>query len=265
MEFLDDAVGLGRGDRRSALFDVVELQEKLVSFFVGPAAGTGQISGTECLSARRTAMAMGRHRERRRHRDPKRVCRSTVRAGRRPESLGCGFEPPAQAIRTRVKQADADERLRSDGRTTERGAGAKPASDVVHRDFPTDGPHRLWVANITYVPASAGWLPRGRRGGPEPSGRGLAGGRQMPTQPVRDAPTMALTPCRPKHGLVDHSDSERMGAGSLCRIGPNDGSLFHVDGPLPQMGDKRSGPSWQIAMPPGGGVHSIGNRTREIA
>ena len=39
---------------------------------------------------------------------------------------------------------------------------------------------------------------------------------------------------------------------------PDDGNLFRVDGLLPQMVDYRSIPSWHIAMPPGGGVHSIG-------
>ena len=44
----------------------------------------------------------------------------------------------------------------------------------------------------------------------------------------------------------------------LCQIDPDDASLSHVDGLLPQMVDNRSAPSWHIAMPPGGGVHSIG-------
>jgi transposase len=41
-----------------------------------------------------------------------------VRAGRNPEELAEEFEPSAQAIRNWVKQADLDQRVRSDGLTT---------------------------------------------------------------------------------------------------------------------------------------------------
>ena len=43
---------------------------------------------------------------------------------------------------------------------------------------------------------------------------GCSMARQMPTQLVRDALTMAVTRRQPKHGLVHHSDSECLGAGS---------------------------------------------------
>lgn len=42
-----------------------------------------------------------------------------VRTGRSPESLGREFEPSAQPIRRRVKRAELDEVLRSDGLTAE--------------------------------------------------------------------------------------------------------------------------------------------------
>ena len=42
-----------------------------------------------------------------------------VRGGRRPEDLAREFEPSAEAIRNRVKQAELDGGLRSDGLTTE--------------------------------------------------------------------------------------------------------------------------------------------------
>ena len=42
-------------------------------------------------------------------------------------------------------------------RTTQR-SGATAASDLVKRDFSADGPDRLWVADITYVPTHAGFL-----------------------------------------------------------------------------------------------------------
>jgi len=43
-------------------------------------------------------------------------------------------------------------------RTTVRDREARPAPDLVDRDFTAAGPDRLWVADITYVPTWAGFL-----------------------------------------------------------------------------------------------------------
>jgi putative transposase len=43
-------------------------------------------------------------------------------------------------------------------RTTKRAKNARPAPDLVARDFNVDGPDQLWVADITYVPTSSGFL-----------------------------------------------------------------------------------------------------------
>ncbi len=43
-------------------------------------------------------------------------------------------------------------------RTTLRARDARPAPDLVERDFQAVGPDRLWVADITYVPTWAGFL-----------------------------------------------------------------------------------------------------------
>jgi len=43
-------------------------------------------------------------------------------------------------------------------RTTQRKPGARPAPDLVKRNFTASGPDRLWVADITYVATWAGWL-----------------------------------------------------------------------------------------------------------
>jgi putative transposase len=42
--------------------------------------------------------------------------------------------------------------------TTIRDLAARPAPDLVRRRFHADGPNKLWVADITYVPTSAGFL-----------------------------------------------------------------------------------------------------------
>jgi putative transposase len=43
-------------------------------------------------------------------------------------------------------------------RTTVRDATARPAPDLVERQFTAPGPDQLWVADITYVPTWAGFL-----------------------------------------------------------------------------------------------------------
>jgi putative transposase len=43
-------------------------------------------------------------------------------------------------------------------RTTRRDRDAKPAPDLVERDFVAAGPDRLWVADITYISTWAGFL-----------------------------------------------------------------------------------------------------------
>src|SRR4051794_35425458 len=42
--------------------------------------------------------------------------------------------------------------------TTRRDNSARPAPDLVDRNFAADGPNQLWVADITFVPAAAGFL-----------------------------------------------------------------------------------------------------------
>ena len=44
------------------------------------------------------------------------------------------------------------------GRTTRRDRDARPAPDLVERNFSAGGPDELWVADITYVPTWAGFL-----------------------------------------------------------------------------------------------------------
>ena len=43
-------------------------------------------------------------------------------------------------------------------RTTKRDRNARPAPDLIERDFTATGPDQLWVADITYVPTSAVFL-----------------------------------------------------------------------------------------------------------
>ena len=49
-------------------------------------------------------------------------------------------------------------RRRKGPKTTQRNGSSRPEPDLVERDFSVDGPDRLWVADITYVPTWAGFL-----------------------------------------------------------------------------------------------------------
>jgi putative transposase len=58
--------------------------------------------------------------------------------------------------------------------TTQTDSDAWPAIDLVDRQFYAEGPDRLWVADITYIPTWSGFLylamPDGRRGAPRRDG-----------------------------------------------------------------------------------------------
>ncbi len=91
--------------------------------------------------------------------------------------------------------------------TTKRDAEARPAPDLVDRDFSASGPDELWVADITYVPTWAGWLYLAvvldvwsRRV------VGWAMATHMRTELVETALAMALARRRPEGRVVHHSD-----------------------------------------------------------
>ncbi len=90
--------------------------------------------------------------------------------------------------------------------TTKRRKGARPAPDLVERDFTADGPDQLYVADITYVPTWAGFLFLAvvldvctRRV------VGWAMANHLRTQLVLDALNMALWQRRPDN-VIHHSD-----------------------------------------------------------
>ena len=90
--------------------------------------------------------------------------------------------------------------------TTERDPRARPASDLVDRNFYADAPNVLWVADITYVPTWAGFLylavvldAFSRRI------IGWAMGNDQKAQLVIDAMNMAVTQRKPD-SVIHHSD-----------------------------------------------------------
>ena len=90
--------------------------------------------------------------------------------------------------------------------TTERDPRARPAADLVDRNFYADAPNVLWVADITYVPTWAGFLylavvldAFSRRI------IGWAMGNSQKTQLVIDAMNMSTAQRKPEN-VIHHSD-----------------------------------------------------------
>ena len=106
--------------------------------------------------------------------------------------------------------------------TTKRDAQARPAPDLVARDFSAEGPDQLWVADITQVRTWAGWLylavvldAWSRRI------VGWAMAPRMPADLVSDALTMAISSRQPEGPVLRHSDQgsqyTSLAFGNRCR------------------------------------------------
>lgn len=116
--------------------------------------------------------------------------------------------------------------------TTQRQPDARPAPDLVERNFSAEGPDELWVADITYVATWSGWLylavvldSWSRRV------VGWAMATHLRTQLVLDALAMAIWQRRP-NGVIHHSDQgsqyTSLAFGKRCReagVRPSMGSI----------------------------------------
>ena len=90
--------------------------------------------------------------------------------------------------------------------TTQRDKEARPAPDLVDRDFTASGPNLLWVADITYVPTLAGFLYLAVV--LDAWSRKIVGwsmANHLRTELVLDATEMAVEQRRPKD-VIHHSD-----------------------------------------------------------
>jgi putative transposase len=117
-------------------------------------------------------------------------------------------------------------------RTTQRRDDARPAPDLVERQFSAEAPDRLWVADITYIPTWVGFLylavvldAFSRRV------VGWAMATHLRTELVLDALVMALRQRRPKQ-VIHHSDQgaqyTSIAFGQRCRqagVPPSMGSV----------------------------------------
>jgi putative transposase len=90
--------------------------------------------------------------------------------------------------------------------TTVREGGARQAPDLVQRVFRAEGPNRLWVADITYIPTWAGFLYLAMvLDAWSRKVVGFAMATHLRTELVLEALEMALLRRRPKD-VVHHSD-----------------------------------------------------------
>ena len=90
--------------------------------------------------------------------------------------------------------------------TTRRDKDARPAPDLVDRDFTASGPNQLWVADITYVPTATGFLYLAVV--LDAWSRKIVGwsmANHLRTELVLDAMEMAVGQRRPKD-VIHHSD-----------------------------------------------------------
>ncbi len=97
-------------------------------------------------------------------------------------------------------------RRRRGPKTTRRNEDARPAPDLVDRDFTADGPDRLWVTDITYIPTWAGFLYLAVV--VDAFSRRVVGwsmASHLRTQLVLDALEMAIRQRRPVR-VIHHSD-----------------------------------------------------------
>ncbi len=116
--------------------------------------------------------------------------------------------------------------------TTVRDRQARPAPDLVDRDFTAEGPDRLWVADITYIPTWAGFLYLAVV--LDAWSRKIVGwamATHLRTELVLSALNMALDQRRP-HGVIHHSDQgtqyTSIAFGGRCRkagVRPSMGSV----------------------------------------
>jgi putative transposase len=117
-------------------------------------------------------------------------------------------------------------------RTTQRKPGARPAPDLVQRNFTAKAPNRLWVADITYIATWTGWLylavvvdAWSRKV------VGWAMSTHLQTALVMDALQMAIQQRRPEE-VIHHSDQgsqyTSLAFGQRCRdagVRPSMGSV----------------------------------------
>lgn len=152
-----------------------------------------------------------------------------VHADLRDQGIGVGYKRVARLMRADGLRGASGHRRPT---TTRRQRGARPAPDLVERNFTASRPDALWVADITYIPTNVGFLylavvldAFSRRI------VGWAMAAHLRTELVLAALEMALDQRRPA-GVIHHSDQgsqyTSIAFGQRCRdagVRPSMGSV----------------------------------------
>jgi len=78
-----------------------------------------------------------------------------IHAELKAEGMGVGHNRVARLMREAGVEGISRRRR---GNTTKRDPRAQPAADLVEREFRSEAPDRLWVADITYVRTQGGFV-----------------------------------------------------------------------------------------------------------
>jgi putative transposase len=127
-----------------------------------------------------------------------------VHAALRQQTIAVGRKRVERLMRTRRLSGTVP---RKRARTTIRVPGVRPASDLVGRDFAPSAPNQLWVADIKYIPTTAGWLYLAAV--VDCFSRRVVGWSMrddLRAELVVDALEMAVARRQPRPGLIHHSD-----------------------------------------------------------
>jgi len=128
-----------------------------------------------------------------------------VHAALRREGIACGENRVARLMREAGIRSKA--RRRSRVKTTDSNHSLPVAPNLIERDFSADGPNKLWVADITYIPTEEGWLYLASI--VDVFSRMVVGwsmAAHMRTSLVLGALNMAIQRRSPAEGLIHHSD-----------------------------------------------------------
>ena len=140
--------------------------------------------------------------------------------------------------------------------TTRRDREARPAPDLVDRDFAASGPNALWVADITFVPTATGfthlavvldaWSRRVV---------GWSMTNHLRTELVLDALEMAVGQRKPDD-VVHHSDQGSQGGLNRSSQRPDDGGCDDDEGTA--LGPEATGPAALARAAAGGAAGGPG-------
>ena len=78
-----------------------------------------------------------------------------IHAELRAQGVAVGRERVSRLMRLSGVEGVTRRRFK---RTTQRDNNARPAPDLVKRDFSAEAPDQLWIADITFIPTWAGFL-----------------------------------------------------------------------------------------------------------